>query len=279
MYSTALKAAIATTPVRSQAPRKESTITQPCLITTPQRKARTGDKNRLRWKDAKETALWVINCANTAEVKKWLKAIKVQLSLRLTSGWVAVCNDLAPQIAIAKQESGTQVSSNIVQLHRLKIGARSDKDRSRNFQIVQGYKASTPTKAEENIFSSPTIQKLVETFDRLIPLSDFEKVLKGMKDAIASKNWEYLRLALIGREEYKAEAWKRLSPQEREELDALIPEPIRLLKAAVKRGAIAAWKEDDEGGIFYVWKSADCEPELVTGTSVAQKFPPNASLY
>lgn len=142
---------------------------------------------------------------------------------------------------------------------------------------MKAYKETIET--TEDIFASPSTQKLVEIFDRLIPLSDLEKVLKGMKDAIASSNWEYLRIAMIGREQHKAAAWSRLSPQEQQQLDALIPEPIRLLKAAVKRGAIAAWKEDDEGGIFYVWKSADCEPELVTGTSVAQKFPPNASLY
>lgn len=270
MYCTQVESAIATK--FSYCDNKSTTT-----ITTAQRKTRLGDKNRLRWKDAKETALWVINCANTAEVKKWLKVIKVQLSLRLTSGWVAVSNDLATRIVSAKQKSGIEVASNIIQFLRSKIGARSHKAAAKNFRIVKAHKETLET--AHDIFASPSTQKLVETFDRLIPLSDFEKVLQGMKDAIASNNWEFLRLALIGREQHKAAAWKRLSSQEQEQLDALIPEPIRLLKAALKRGAIAGWKEDDEGGIFYIWKSADSEPELVTGTSVAQKFSPNASLY
>ena len=276
MYSTALKDAIATTPVHSQVSDQESTLTQPCIITTPQRKARVNDKNRLKWKDAKETALAVTDCADTVEVKKWLKVLKVQLSLRLTSGWVAVSNDLVDFINNAKKKSAPQVASNIVHLQGYKLGARSYRDCAKNFKMVQQYKTSEVNIKTQDFLATPEVTRLftaLDTFvDRITPPSDFEIVLKGVKDAIASSNWEFLRLALINREQHKAAAWKMLSPQEQQQLDALIPQPIRLLKEAVKRGAIAAWKEDDEGGIFHVWESVDSLPQLVTGTSVARKF-------
>ena len=47
-----------------------------------------------------------------------------------------------------------------------------------------------------------------------------------------------------------------------------MPVEIRLLKAALKRGAIAAFKEDEEGGMFWIWQNAETEPELFSGTTV-----------
>lgn len=103
-------------------------------------------------------------------------------------------------------------------------------------------------------------------------LTDVEIVHRAMLDAIARSNWEYLRLALIDRASHKVAAWKMLSHHEQQQLEVLIPQSIRLLKQAVKTHAIAAFKEDDEGDIFLVWETPDSEPELITGTSVAQKL-------
>lgn len=59
-------------------------------VKTPQRKARYNDKTRIRRKDAKEWALRRSRCADTAEVKKYLKILGKKLDLRLTSAWVAM---------------------------------------------------------------------------------------------------------------------------------------------------------------------------------------------
>lgn len=67
-------------------------------VKTPQRKARYNDKTRIRRKDAKEWALRRSRCADTAEVKKYLKILGKKLDLRLTSAWVAVNKEFADSI-------------------------------------------------------------------------------------------------------------------------------------------------------------------------------------
>lgn len=202
------------------------------VITIPQRKADPKDKNRLKWVDAKQMALEATGCVNTQEVRKWLNVLRVgsRVSLRMTSGWVAVSVDLAEIIKAQKTKTEQANMGKVVQL--------------------LDCKKSTLSKA-------PT---------------DVKIVLSAMLDTIALNNWEYLRLALIDRQQHKVTAWKMLSFHEQQQLKALVPQSIRLLKEAVKRGAIAGFKEDDEGDIFLVWKTSDSEPELLTGTSIAQKF-------
>lgn len=184
-------------------------------------------------------ALEATGCVNTQEVRKWLNVLRVssRVSLRMTSGWVAVSVDLAEIIKAQKTKTEQANMSKVVQL--------------------LDYKKSTLSKA-------PT---------------DVKIVLSAMLDTIALNNWEYLRLALIDRQQHKVTAWKMLSFHEQQQLKALVPQSIRLLKEAVKRGAItslsfanAGFKEDDEGNVFLVWKTFDSEPELLTGTSIAQKL-------
>lgn len=67
-------------------------------FSTPQRKAKLHDKQRIRLKDAKEWALHRSKCADTAEVKKYLKLLGKKLDLRLTSAWVAVNKEFADKI-------------------------------------------------------------------------------------------------------------------------------------------------------------------------------------
>lgn len=67
-------------------------------VKTPQRKAKLHDKQRIRRKDAKEWALRRSRCADTAEVKKYLKILGKKLDLRLTSAWVAVNKEFADSI-------------------------------------------------------------------------------------------------------------------------------------------------------------------------------------
>ena len=67
-------------------------------VKTPQRKAKLHDKQRIRRKDAKEWALRRSRCADTAEVKKYLKILDKKLDLRLTSAWVAVNKEFADSI-------------------------------------------------------------------------------------------------------------------------------------------------------------------------------------
>lgn len=67
-------------------------------VSTPQRKARYSDKQRIRLKDAKSWALRRSGCSNTAEIKKYLKILGKKLDLRLTSAWIAIYKELAEAI-------------------------------------------------------------------------------------------------------------------------------------------------------------------------------------
>lgn len=237
MYITTSRLEIATTSTNcvSEAERsyranhEESAV----LITVPQRKAQYHNKNRIRWIDAKRMALNASSCADTAEVRKWLKFLKVQcISLRMTSGWVAVRRDLATKIKIAKNKSLAIDFNNVVEI-----------DDSRKVEIK---------KSE--------------------PKSDVEIVYEAMKDAIAFSKWEFLRLALIDREQYKADAWSMLSDTEKHQLEGIVPPEIRGLKLSKKEGKIADFKEDPEGGIFWVWIDRNVEPTLLSGTSVSKYY-------
>lgn len=73
-------------------------------IQTPQRKARYNDKQRIRLKDVKSWALQRSGCADTKEVKKYLKILRKKLDLRLTSAWIAVNNEFADTIKSIKEE-------------------------------------------------------------------------------------------------------------------------------------------------------------------------------
>ena len=107
MYCTAPNAGIATTRLTDST--KEIQI-EPCRVRTPQRNAIYHDKQRVKLKDAKKWALVACGCFSTKEVKYWLKKLKVKLSLRMTSAWVAIWKELAPSIKSAKQTETSVVS-------------------------------------------------------------------------------------------------------------------------------------------------------------------------
>lgn len=219
----------------------------PIVITIPQRRAQYHCKDRLRWVDAKRMALSATGCVDTAEVKKWLKVLGVHyLSLRMTSGWVAVRCDLATKIKIARNKAASS-ESKVADLVGYKLGARSAKDCAKNYEITQQYREQ---ERQNNV----------------------DIVFEAMKEAITTSNWEFLRLVLINREQYKATAWVRLSDTEKQQILAIVPPEIRLLKKAKKEGRIAAFKECESGGIFWVWKHDDAEPSLLSGTAVSSFF-------
>lgn len=64
-------------------------------LTTPQRRARYSDKQRIRLKDAKKWAFQRSGCSSTAEIKKYLQVLGQKLDLRLTSAWLAIVRELA----------------------------------------------------------------------------------------------------------------------------------------------------------------------------------------
>lgn len=263
MHNTKFKAAIATTRTYGNRASNAQTLANQELnqylesqaqaiapeppkaqITIPQRKTRSHDKNRLRWIDAKHLALMASGCADTAEVRKWLKHLNVRtLRLTMTSAWVAVRQDLATKIKIARNTIAPDAAK-VVDLIGYKQGARSQKDCAKNWNLIQEHRDG---ERQDNI----------------------NIVLTGMKDAIAASNWEFLRQALVSREKYKADAWELLTTTEKNAIEAIVPVEIKLLKAALKQGEIAAFKEDDEGGIFWIWHTdINSEPELVSGTTV-----------
>jgi hypothetical protein len=95
-------------------------------ISIPQRKARSHDKNRLRWVDAKRLALIASGCADTPEVRKWLKYLNIRgLKLSMTSAWVAVRHDLSTKIKLTRTRTTQTTPSNVVSLSHYKQGART----------------------------------------------------------------------------------------------------------------------------------------------------------
>ena len=161
----------------------------------------------------------------------------------MTSAWVAVRHDLATKIKLARAKTTRTAPSNVVSLSHYKQGASSAKDCARNWEAVQEHRE---IERQHNI----------------------NTIVAAMRDAIASSNWEFTRQALISREKYKADAWARLTLQERQQLEALVPVEIKLLKAALRKGAIASFNEDTEGGMFWIWTDVNCEPKLMSGTTI-----------
>ena len=213
-------------------------------ITVPQRKTRSHDKNRLKWIDAKRLALTASGCADTPEVRKWLKFLDVRnLRLSMTSAWVAVRHDLATKIKLARARATLATPSNVVSITGYKQGARSAKDCARNWEAIQEYQ-------------------------ELERQNSINIIVTAMRDAIAAANWEFMRQALVTREKYKTDAWAMLTAQERQQLEALVPVEIRLLRAAMKRGDFASFREDDEGAMFWIWQDTSAEPKLMSGTAV-----------
>lgn len=89
-------------------------------------------------------------------------------------------------------------------------------------------------------------------------------LLAAMKEAIALGSWNSVKALLPTHSEYKREAWNQLSAAEKQRLNALVPEPVRILTKAQRNGAIVSFKEDPEGDIYWVWRTSDAQPELVT---------------
>lgn len=69
---------------------------------TPIRRANYNDKSRIRLAAAKHTALIECGWGTTANVKKYLAVLGLNLDLRYTSSWVALYLDLKPQMTAAK---------------------------------------------------------------------------------------------------------------------------------------------------------------------------------
>lgn len=82
-------------------------------FSTPQRKAKLHDKQRIRLKDAKAWALHRSRCANTAEVKKYLKVLGKKLDLRFTSAWIAVNKEFADKIKQIKLTESFKVGDRV----------------------------------------------------------------------------------------------------------------------------------------------------------------------
>lgn len=75
---------------------------EPPRIRTPIRRAKYHDKTRIRLKQAKEVALVKCGWGTTANVKKYLAFLGLNLDLRYTCSWVALYNEIKPQIDAAK---------------------------------------------------------------------------------------------------------------------------------------------------------------------------------
>lgn len=88
--------------------RPVATTTTTCdryIVHTPQRKAKYQDKNRWYLKPLKEAVLRETGCRSAAEIKKYLKALKVSLDLRLISAWKAIKFELESLIIAAKSSN------------------------------------------------------------------------------------------------------------------------------------------------------------------------------
>lgn len=48
-----------------------------------------------------------------------------------------------------------------------------------------------------------------------------------------------------------------------------IPTNQELLEQAIADGVIASWEEDEEGGLYWIWRSTDSKRELVTSSGLA----------
>lgn len=130
MHSTLGRQPLATVEVTHRAKPVE-----PCRVRTPQRNAIYHDKQRVKLKDAKKWALVASGCFSTKEVKYWLKKLKVRLSLRMTSAWVAIWKELGDRIRSIKQ-SETSILSMSTSAPIFKVG---DKVEWTGYTPLQSY--------------------------------------------------------------------------------------------------------------------------------------------
>lgn len=98
---------------------------EPCRVRTPQRSAIYHDRNRVKLKDAKKWALVASGCFSTKEVKYWLKKLKVRLSLRMTSAWIAIWKELGDRIKSVKQTE-TNIFSMSAPTPKIKVGDKAE---------------------------------------------------------------------------------------------------------------------------------------------------------
>lgn len=108
MHSTQDITAIATAELYSHLEQQVQEIApEPIRVNTPQRKAKYHDKARIRFARIKEIALRDCKCPDTAEMKRRLKLLGINLDLRLTSAWIAIAWELQERInaiaIVAKQ--------------------------------------------------------------------------------------------------------------------------------------------------------------------------------
>lgn len=71
-------------------------------VRTPQRRANYSNKARLRRKDLKELAFKTCGWKSTANIKKYLKVLGINLDLRLTSAWDALVYEIKHAVDAAK---------------------------------------------------------------------------------------------------------------------------------------------------------------------------------
>ena len=104
MYSTQDIQAIASTELNSYLEAQANEIApEPIRVRTPQRKANYRDKERIRRKRLREIALEEYRCYTTADVKRLLRILGVNLDLRLSSAWDAVVFELRPWLLAIRQ--------------------------------------------------------------------------------------------------------------------------------------------------------------------------------
>lgn len=221
-------------------------LASPIRIRTPQRKARYHDPNRWRLKTLKAAVLLNAKCSNTGQIRALLKVLGVSLDLRYTSSWLAINLELMPLIErIVEQQSRAAISSEW------------------NCAVVSGDRSPKGTRV---VPSDPSL--VPATCRRELEGNPIATLVAAMKEAIAANYWHPVQAALATHSQYKEEAWKQLTAIEKQQLKALVPEPLRLLSAAKRSGLIARFHEDPEGDIYWVWRTSEQEPELVTSCFV-----------
>lgn len=105
-------------------------------VRTPQRTARYHDKNRIRLKDAKKWALIACGCFSAKEVKYWLKKLKVRLSLRMTSAWIAIWKELGDRIKSIKQLESNAIPMS-APVSKFKVGDRAQLIYNSDFPLIE----------------------------------------------------------------------------------------------------------------------------------------------
>lgn len=103
MHFTTDVQAIATAELNSYLEQQVNAIApKPIRVYTPQRRANYNDKARLRRKDLKEVAFKTCGWKSTANIKKYLLVLSINLDLRLTSAWDALVYEIKHAVDAAK---------------------------------------------------------------------------------------------------------------------------------------------------------------------------------